>query len=78
MQELINLPIGIIALVLGVPIGNFLARMTKEELELGRRWFKLIIIVCLAGGFISLALGNDVMMFTFFFMAIVTSRSLKK
>ncbi len=44
----------------------------------GRRWFGIIIIVSLIGGVIGLILGNDILMFSFFFIAIVTSRSLKK
>lgn len=77
MQEITTLIIGTLILLLGIPIGNFLAKATKEELASGRRWFKLIVILSLIGGFISLILKNDIMLFTLFFIAIVTSRSLK-
>lgn len=78
MKELITLLIGVVVLLLGFPIGTFLAKVTKEELKSGKKWFKLIIIISLIGGFIGLILQNDVLMFSFFFIAIVTSRSLKK
>jgi len=65
-------------LVLGIPIGDLLARKTREELRSGRKWFALIVILSLLGGLIGLIFRNDVIMFSFFFMAIVTSRSLRK
>ncbi len=78
MQEVYNLAIGIVLLVLGVPIGNVLAKMTKEELKPGKRWFRLLIIISLIGAIISLIIGNDVFLFSFLFIAIVTGRSLKR
>lgn len=33
----------------GFPIGKFIASQTKEELESGKKWFKLIIVVCMIG-----------------------------
>jgi len=78
MQQIINLLIGIFILILGFPIGNFLAKITKEELSSGQKWFKLIIILSLIGGFVGLIIQNDVLMFSLFFIAIVTSRSLRR
>ena len=77
MQEIIKLLIGILVLLLGFPLGSFLARVTKEELKSGQKWFKLIIILSLAGGFVGLIIKDDVLMFSLFFTAIVTSQSLK-
>lgn len=77
MLEGIKLMIGICILILGIPIGNLLAKLTKEELKSGQKWFKLIIILSLIGGTGGLFFGNDVLMFSLFFIAIVTSRSLK-
>ena len=77
-MQIINILIGVLVLVLGFPIGSYLAKKTKEELKSGQKWFKLIIIVGLIGGAIGLVVGNDVMLFSFFFIAIVTSRGLKK
>jgi len=78
MQEIIRIFIGILFLLLGIPIGSYLAKRTKEELKTGRKWFRLIIIVSLIGGVIGLIIGNDVLFFSFLFIAIVTLRSLKK
>jgi len=77
MQDFMKILIGIIVLVLGVFIGNLLAKFTTEELKTGQSWFKIIIILSLIGGVIGLIVGNDILMFTMFFIAIVTSRSLK-
>ena len=49
MQEIFGLIIGISILLLGIPIGNILAKSTKEELVEGKKWFKLIIGICFIG-----------------------------
>ena len=77
-MEMVKLLIGILILALGYPIGSYLARLTKEELAVGQKWFKLIVLVSLIGGFVGLIIQDDILMFSFFFIAIVTSRSLKK
>jgi hypothetical protein len=76
-MELMNLMFGVIFLLIGIPIGNFLAKATKEELKSGQKWFKVIIYVSLIGAIAGLIIQNDILLFSFFFMAIVTSRSLK-
>lgn len=78
MQEVIKFLIGIIVLILGFPIGNFIAKSAKDELRKGQLWFKLIIIACFIGAILSLIFANDYFLFTFLFIAIVTSRSLVK
>lgn len=75
---MIEVIIGIIILVLGIPIGNFLANQTKEELKQGQKWFKLIIILCLIGAIITAIIRNDFLLFGLLFIAIVTSRSLRR
>ena len=45
MQETLKIAIGIAFLLLGIPIGSYLAEKTKEELKQGKKWFKLIIFV---------------------------------
>ena len=77
MNEFVNLIIGVVVLVLGIPLGNFIAKLTNDELKQGKFWFRIIIFLSLVGGFIGLVIGNDFLMFTLFFIAIVTSRSLK-
>jgi F0F1-type ATP synthase membrane subunit c/vacuolar-type H+-ATPase subunit K len=78
MQEAIKLVIGIAVLGLGIPIGNFLAKWTKEELRQGQAWFKTIILICMIGAIMGLVLRNDSLLFSLLFIAIVTSRSLLK
>jgi len=78
MIELVKLLIGISVLILGFFIGNILARLTKEELKEGRRYFIILMWASFAGGIVGLILGNDVLLFTMFFISIVTSRSLVK
>ncbi len=78
MLEVIKILIGIGILILGIPIGNLLAHFTKEELKDGRKWFRLIVALSLVGGFVGLIIGNDSLLFGMFFIAIVTSRSLRK
>jgi hypothetical protein len=78
MKEISTFAVGIIFLVLGIPIGNFLAKSTKEELKSRKKWFRLIIGLSFIGAIIFIILGNDVLLFTFLFIAIVTGRSLKR
>lgn len=75
MNNLIQLLIGIVVLALGYPLGYFLARVTKEELESGQKWFKIIIVVSLVGAFVSFLIRNDALFFSFLFFAVVTSSS---
>ena len=78
MQELIKILIGVAFLVLGWLVGNLLAKVTKEELRWGRKYFIILIWVGLVLGAYGLVISNDVLLFSGFFIAIVTSRSLKK
>ncbi|MDE1848668.1 MAG: hypothetical protein KGH55_01395 [Nanoarchaeota archaeon] len=78
MQQIYTLLIGICVLLLGIPAGNFLARMNRDELEKGQIWFRTIIIICALGATASLIFGSDALFFSFLFFMIATSRSLKK
>jgi len=75
---IVNLLIGCLILILGYFIGLFLAKNTQEELKSGQKWFKLIILISLIGGFVGLIIRDDIIMFSFFFITIVTSGSLRK
>lgn len=77
MEEVYNLIIGVAVLILGIPIGNLLANSTKEELHKGRKWFNLLMILSLIGAVIFLFTKYDAIFFTFLFMTIVVSRSVK-
>ena len=78
MTGILSLFIGILVLILGIPIGLYLSKITKEELKEGQKWFKLIIPVSFIGAITSLILKNDVLFFSFLFITIVTSMSLKR
>lgn len=78
MQELYKLLIGIGVLILGIPIGNLLAKATKEELKKRKNLFKTLVILSLIASVVFLILGNDALLFGLLFIAIVTSRSLKR
>ena len=78
MQEVIRILLGIVFLALGIPMGNFLAKLTKEELKSGQKWFKLIVVLSLLGAIVFLVLENDIILFSLLFIAVVTSRCLKR
>lgn len=69
--------LGIIVLILGIPIGKFLAKISEEELESGKKWFKILILLSFIGAIISLVVKNDVLLFSFLFIVIVTNQGLK-
>lgn len=77
-MEYFNFVIGIGALLIGWGLGEIIAKNTSEELQNGQKWFKLVISVSLIGALVSLFFINDVLLFTFLFIAIVASRSIKK
>lgn len=76
MSEVINFIIAVVVLALGIPLGNLLAKITKEELKQGKLWFNIIIIISIVGAVYSLIIKNDYLLFTFLFITIITSRSL--
>jgi hypothetical protein len=78
MEEIFRIGIGILVLILAIPIGSLLAKFTKEELKEGQKWFRLIILISLIGTITSLILRNDYLLFSFLFIIIITSQSLKK
>lgn len=78
MQEVIKHIIGILVLGLGFFIGSYLARITKEELNSGQIWFKILVSLSLIGAVMSIFFRNDAYLYSFLFIAIVTSRSLRE
>lgn len=77
MSNLFQIFISVLILILGIPIGNLLAKYTHEELKQGRKYFNWIILICLAGSILAIIFRNDSIFFSLLFIAIVTSRSLK-
>jgi len=78
MLEVIKFILGIIVLGLGFVIGSYLAKKTKEELKAGQTWFKILIAISFIGAILSLIFKSDTLLFSFLFIAIVTSRSLRR
>lgn len=75
---MIELLVATFGVLLGFPLGAILAKITKEELKLGQKWFKILIFLGLISSIFGLILKNDsVLFFSLFFMA-VTSQSLSK
>lgn len=77
MDEFLKLGIGFFVILIGIPIGKFLAKFTKEELKDGKKWFKRIIFVCLILIINGLIFKNDVLLFSSAFIAMVTLQSIK-
>ena len=76
MLDVFRIIIGSAVLIFGIFLGNWLAKITKSELKKGQKWFRLIIILSFSSAIVSLIFKNDAFLFTFLFIAIVTSRSL--
>lgn len=76
MNELIKILIGICVLILGYPIGMILRKNTIDEQKDGRKWFKILTLFGLISGLLGFLIKKDWIMFTGFFIAVVTSRSL--
>lgn len=76
MQETIKILLGTLVLILAYPIGKILKNSTKDEQVIGRPWFILLTIISLLVGFTGLFMRNDWLMFTSFFITIVTSQNL--
>lgn len=68
----------VLILLTAIPAGLLVAWLTKEELRDGRKWFKLIIALSLAGSVVFLVLKNEAVTLTLVYIAIATSMSLKK
>ena len=78
MLEVVKILIGLGILISGVFIGKILAKYTEEELAGGQIYFKILTLIGLIIGLVGLFLENDVLLFTGFFVAIVTSQSIEK
>ena len=76
MESSFTLLIGGVVLLLGIPTGDFLAKITKEELGENQKYLRIITLVSFVGALVSLILGEDIFLFSFLFISIVTSRSL--
>ena len=68
----------VLILLTAIPAGLLVAWLTKEELRAGKKWFKMIIALSLAGSVIFLFLKNEVVTLTLMYMAIVSYMSIRK
>lgn len=64
--------IEIILLIAAVPIGLFIARLAKDELKDGSRWFRLLVSISLSLSILSLLFGKPYQTLTLIFIAIVS------
>ena len=78
MELIIRYLLGVVILIIAFPLGNYLAKITKEELKEGRKWFRLIIILNTVGIVIGIAMIKIELIFWFGFVMIITWRSMKK
>jgi len=72
--------IAIIIALLGYPVGIIIAKFTKEELKAGKKWFKLIFVICFVAIIISLIFtkGNILLFLitSFIFILLIALASL--
>jgi len=76
MVDVIKQLAAVLILVLAFPLGTLLASRTTEELKEGQKWFKAIFFVSLFMGLFSIFLENEFLVFSFLFIAIISSRSI--
>ena len=62
----------VIILILAFPVGYLIAYWTRDELIQGRKWFKMIIIASILGGFWFFIIGEDYISLTLIFILIST------
>ena len=78
MEENVMLLVSVFILLLGVPLGRVLRRFAgKEEIDIGQKYFKAIIIITILGTIVSLVFQKTYLVFTFVFILILTKESIK-
>ncbi|MEM4326021.1 MAG: hypothetical protein QXU40_01850 [Candidatus Pacearchaeota archaeon] len=76
MYYLVKIFIGSIVVFSGFFLGELLAKITKEELRAGQRWFKILLLLSFLGAIFSLLTLNDVILFTLLFIISITIKSI--
>ncbi|MBX4196688.1 hypothetical protein KW805_03805 [Candidatus Pacearchaeota archaeon] len=69
--------LALLILILSIPIGYLIAWMARDELIMGRPWFKALIIISIILAGVFLFIGMKAQAFTSVFIAIVSAISLK-
>jgi hypothetical protein len=68
----------IVALLLAIPVGYLIAYLARDELVVGRKYFKILIWTSVLGIVIFWAMGMAEIVWTFGFIGIVSFVSLRK
>ncbi|MEM4215283.1 MAG: hypothetical protein QW484_02900 [Candidatus Pacearchaeota archaeon] len=81
-MNILTIILVIIIALLGYPTGLLIAKFTEEELHTGRKWFKLIIVVCILAIIVSIFIAKaETLLFlisSFIFILLVALASLIK
>lgn len=73
---MIQLLVATFVVLLGFPIGIILAKLTKEELKAGKKWFKILVFLAAITSIFGLFTQNDPLLFSSLFFMAVTSKSI--
>jgi len=68
----------VLILISGIPLGFLIAYLTRDELVVGRPWFQFIIFLSIMLILLFVFLKDFTIVYTLFFIFIVTSISLIK
>ncbi len=68
----------VIVLILAIPIGYLLAWMARDELIIGRKWFRIMMVLSILLSILFLILNNFAIFYTLIFILIVAFISYKK
>lgn len=74
----LNYIFAVVFLFLAFPVGNYLARKTKEELKSGKKYIALVFYLSILLSIISLFFRKDYLTFSFLFILIISYQSLRK
>jgi len=78
-MEFTKIMLHLIILITAVPVGWFLAKLSKEELVPGKRWFKVIIYSLIIIGLVFFLSYRDMpILLALAYMAIITYMSVYK
>jgi len=68
----------LVLLLIAVPVGYIISYLCRDELIIGRKWFKIILFTCFIGFFAFLFYNQESISISLAFIFIVTLISLKR
>ena len=68
----------ILILLLAVPVGYLIAWLARDELVVGRKWFKILIVISLISAILAIYFRKTDIFFSSSFISIATLISLVK